>query len=49
MRLEQLVMTLQRKLVISGQHILLIGDENTSVAGVGSQFPAARFRAQLQP
>jgi len=49
MRLEQLVGTLQRKLAISGQHILLITDENNSIAGVGSQFPTARFRAQLQP
>jgi hypothetical protein len=49
MRLEQLVMALQRKLAISGQHILLISDENSSVAGMGSQFPVARFRAQLQP
>lgn len=47
-RLSQLVGTLQGRLGIPADHVLLL-DQSNSPAGVGKYFPTGAFRAQLLP
>lgn len=48
LRLAQLVSTLQRRLNLKAEQVLML-DGQPSPAGVGRNFPAAQFRSQLLP
>lgn len=48
-RLSQLVRTLQSRLGIPADHVLLLSSQVNSPAGTGKYFPTGAFRAELMP
>ena len=48
-RLSQLVRTLQNRLGIPAQNVLLLTEQSGSPAGSGKYFPSGAFRAELLP